>query len=526
MIGVGAAGGPVSIATQASFLELHTQLADLRKKGTPIPAEQQVRYLDKRNRMLEYVIEQIVQKALADFESRTAPTPAAAESQARAETTAGKFDTRITQRISTAKREARGIEIVRNLPVIKQIADFFTGYRRHAKWTAAVSLGALGASLGITAAGVLFPGFAAAGAIGGAIAAFRSFIAGPVTFLSLFDLMQRGAEKKQRGATGLLRTLTPEEITALTREQVFEHMATIEIDRKIKNVDIEKWLSKNFKAQMGDAYETNLGTTYLGLQDRLKSFAQETYQQEEVAIKAQALSPEQEKMRLERALNGSLDRMIKEVSDRKGGKAFQQVGGVVARFLTAAAGGWFVGSGKFAQAIGGAVHAATHGQETLNSLAKFFHLDTLFGSSAKAPSSPLPNPEAGLPKSGLPGKTLGLSAGQGGDTLTALPGGKSASGLSAESPQGGSRRLIDGPGVTDATTTQPETPHAPGTQVATPTEALGLTHAAEILKSHPLLGQHGYSFYEVAGHPEWIQTKITSSPDLYRTLRRVVMDSA
>ena len=107
-----------------------------------------------------------------------------------------------------------------------------------------VSLGALGASLGITAAGVLFPGFAAAGAIGGAIAAFRQFIAGPVTFLSLFDLMQRGAEKKQRGAKGLLRTMTPEEITALTREQVFEHMATIEIDRKIKNVDIEKWLSK------------------------------------------------------------------------------------------------------------------------------------------------------------------------------------------------------------------------------------------------------------------------------------------
>ena len=52
VIGVGAAGGPVSIATQTSFLELHTQLADLRKKGVPIPAEQQVRYLDKRNRML------------------------------------------------------------------------------------------------------------------------------------------------------------------------------------------------------------------------------------------------------------------------------------------------------------------------------------------------------------------------------------------------------------------------------------------------------------------------------------------
>ena len=184
------------------------------------------------------------------------------------------------------------------------------------------------------------------------------------------------------------------------------------------------------------------------------------------------------------------------------------MGGVVARLLTAAAGGWFVGSGKFAQAIGGAVHTATHGQETLNSLAKFFHLDTLFGASKPAtPSSPLAHPEAGLPRSGLPGRTLGLSSGQGGDTLVSLPDGKSAPGLSPESPQGGPRRLIDGPGAPD-TATQPETPQAPGAQPVTPAEGLSLTHAAEILKSHPLLGQHGYSFMRLPGNRSGFRQKL------------------
>lgn len=526
VIGVGAIGGAISIAGHADFLDLHNQLADLRKKGVAIPGAQQARYNDKLNRMLSSVIEQLAQKALADYESRNAPTPAVAEAQARAETTAGKFDTRLTQRIAHAKREARGLEIVRNLPVVKQIADFFTGYRRHAKWTAVVSLGALGASLGLAASSLLFPpGAAALGGAAALVEGFRRFIAGPVTFLSLFDLMQRGAEKKQRGAQGLLRTMKPEELSALTREQVFEHMAAIEIDRKIKNVDIEKWLSKNFKPTMGDEYETNLGTTYLALQDRLKTFAQESYASEETAIKAQSLSPEEEKARLERALNGNLDRMIKEVSDRKGGKAFQQMGGVALRFLTAAAGGWFVGSGRFAQAVGGALHAATHGQETLQSLAKFFHLDRFFGSASSVvglpqnPSAPIPHPEAGLVRTVLPGHGPAMTAGGPGDTL-----------VSTDSGGGGPRRIIDGPGAPGVeTAAQANNPSVPGSNpapaVTPPVEALPSGSMSEYLKNHHLLTQRGYSFYEVPGNPEWIQTKITSSPDLYRTLRRVVMDS-
>lgn len=385
-------GGDVkaTLPVNQRYLELENR----RRAGQNLSPEEDV-LLDtlqmEHLASIRRILDEQAQLILHQFDARaTKPEQQAVQAATHVETIPGQINAQLRERIHASTNDYRLLERTGDSFLARSVRGFFEGYRRHGKLTAGISLAVLGVSVGLTAGAALFPAtFAAAAAAVPAIEGFRRFFSGPLTFLSLFDLLQRNAEKKQRSEKGFLRIMNGAEVNALSEPQLFHHMAAIEADRAIKGVNLERWLDETrYTPDPRNAYDGQLRSTYLEMQNRLVGLMKTNYEQIELSITSREDWNDAKKIQEKaHALRKSVNELRAKVDKEKGEKAFRQVGGVVVRFLAAAAGGWFVGSGKFGEAI---TSTLGHAKEGLNSLAKFFGYNELFPnpSGVKAPSAP------------------------------------------------------------------------------------------------------------------------------------------